>query len=95
METISDLDNLSVDEIASGLRKTNEGLLCVVCGESFERGVIYRAGEALLDAPRAAANHVQASHGGMLHVVSQLPKERSGLTDVQRSLIESLAGRTE
>lgn len=86
-----EVDTLSVEELESGLRTGIRGPVCVVCGKHFENGVIYRESTVLMDADLAAATHVKKVHGGMLRVLLDLQKEKNGLTDLQKTVVECLA----
>ena len=91
-----DSSDLSVDELVAGLKTDSRRLVCIVCGEKFEHGVIYPHGEILMDSHRAADEHIRTTHGGMLAVLADLPKEKTGLSEIQQSLIVQLsAGRTD
>jgi hypothetical protein len=86
------LDNTSVSNLARGYaRETDtDSHTCLICGQEFEQGVIYRNGERLLDAEKAAKEHVAAVHGDMFDVLIGLGKEQTGLTEVQEGLLKHI-----
>ncbi|WP_239004593.1 DUF2087 domain-containing protein [Paenibacillus tepidiphilus] len=64
---------------------------CLVCGEEFEKGVIYKRGEQFYEAEKFAGMHVAEAHGTMFHWLLGLDKKQTGLTDLQKGLIQSFA----
>lgn len=90
------LQNLSVDELFSGVKSEKYTYTCIVCGMDFHDGVIYPSEDQLLDANRAISRHIQLVHGGMLSVLTALPKNINGLSDIQRKLINLVSeGRSD
>ena len=87
------LHDLTVEELASGTKSEINNHTCIVCGMEFHEGVIYRSEEQLLEASHALARHVKSIHGGMLAVLIALPKEISGISDIQRKLITLMGER--
>ncbi|MHA7966102.1 DUF2087 domain-containing protein [Paenibacillus sp. CAU 1782] len=67
--------------------------LCLVCGESFMKGEIFKLPEAerFLDAEAYASWHLAQTHGSMLEVLLKLDKKATGLTDLQKDLIRQFA----
>ncbi|WP_225446409.1 DUF2087 domain-containing protein [Paenibacillus rhizovicinus] len=69
---------------------------CLVCGESFEEGIIYNVNDRLMEAHKAVERHIGAVHGSMLDVLLELDKKTTGLTDLQKQLIGLFAsGKTD
>jgi len=64
---------------------------CLICGEAFEEGRIYPQGDALYEAKRMVLLHVERTHGSMLSYLLSLDKKATGLTDLQKELIEYFA----
>jgi hypothetical protein len=85
------VNELSVGDLTTGITSDDRDHTCVLCGQSYREGVIYPDGEELVDAPNAASRHVKSVHGGMLAVLLNLPKEVSGLTEIQRTVLASIA----
>lgn len=60
---------------------------CLFCGRGFARGYIHQLGDALLEAEKAAAVHVEREHGSAFGALLRLEKEHTGLTELQRELL--------
>ncbi len=85
------LEELSVADLKSGFRRRSGpgGHQCLHCGRSFEHGVIYPVGEHLYDARRAVQDHVDREHGGSFAALLTTGKEGTGLSDIQREVVEA------
>lgn len=68
-----------------------ECYLCLVCGESFQFGEIFKQGERLFEAGKYADIHVREQHGSMLEYLLQLDKKSTGLTALQKELVRQFA----
>ncbi|WP_432406494.1 DUF2087 domain-containing protein [Wukongibacter sp. M2B1] len=82
--------NSNIDEIKKGYiyEPDIEKYLCIICGEVFEKGVIYPQGNALYDAERAVRNHIDKEHGSVFDYLIGMNKKYTGLTDIQRELLK-------
>ncbi len=85
------LEDNAVDDLKNGFRDRvqPDGFQCLHCGRSFERGVIYPVDEHLYDARRAITDHVERDHGGPFAALMARGKEGTGLSDVQRAVVEA------
>jgi len=86
--------NASLQEWKDGIVYDTEDscYICLVCGERFEVGEVFRTNEERwFEAKRYAAYHVQQAHGSMLEHLLELDKKLTGLTDLQKSLIRQFA----
>jgi hypothetical protein len=89
-------DTTSIDELTSGFTTTADAHACLFCHETFTRGHIYRVGDDLLDAERAAQHHVDTVHGTAFQALLALGKKGTGLSDTQRTLLAHFhAGRSD
>lgn len=79
----------SVEEIIKGYiyDKEKEEFICLICGESFSKGIIYKSGELLLEAERAIKNHITVEHNSMFDYLINMDKKYTGLTEHQRNLL--------
>ncbi|MBB3110054.1 hypothetical protein FHS18_002121 [Paenibacillus phyllosphaerae] len=71
-----------------------ESYRCLICGESFEDGVVYRVPgleDRLYEARKFAGYHVSSTHGSVLSYLLSLDKKATGLTDLQKELIRDFA----
>jgi hypothetical protein len=65
-----------------------ESFLCLACGEPFIKGVIYPLNGLLCEAEKFAQLHVADSHGSMFEFLLGLDKKLTGLTDLQKRLLQ-------
>ncbi|WP_432662327.1 DUF2087 domain-containing protein [Wukongibacter baidiensis] len=81
--------NATIEEIKQGYlySKKLDQYICLICGESFEKGVIYPQGDILYDAERAAKNHINNEHGSVFEYLINMNKKYTGLTDIQNELM--------
>lgn len=88
--------NHDVMDIIRGYCTQEDGYVCLVCGEKFDRGRIYPLDNLLFDAEGAARQHVQKAHGGMAEYLLAQELSSTGLTEIQRQLLGLMAaGRTD
>lgn len=81
--------NSSIEEIKKGYSyDDNSGqFICLVCGKSFEKGVIYPGDGMLYEAEKAVKVHVKDEHSSMFEYLLGLNKKLTGLTDLQKNLL--------
>lgn len=79
----------SLDELKRGYAydREEDRFVCLVCGVSFVKGVIYPDGSLLYEAEKFAAVHIAKEHGSMFDYLLQLNKKLTGLTDLQKNLL--------
>ena len=86
--------NASIAELKQGYACETGGdgtiFSCLVCGEQFEKGIIYKDGDSYYEAERFASMHVNKVHGGMFSWLLSLDKKLTGLTDLQKGLLLAL-----
>lgn len=91
-------EKYSVEELTTGIREdeTRQCFTCIQCEKSFPFGYIYEVEGQLMDARKRALVHVEKRHGGMFHSLISLGKEVTGISEVQKSVLESLyAGESD
>lgn len=66
----------------------SESFVCLACGERFVKGIVYPQDGLLFEAGKYAQIHVQASHGSMFEFLLGLDKKLTGLTDLQKRLLQ-------
>lgn len=85
--------NASIAELKQGYNVETEARKekyhCLVCGMPFEKGLIYKDGEQYYEAEKFAALHVDRIHGGMFNWLLTLDKKLSGLTELQKGLLQA------
>jgi hypothetical protein len=80
----------SLAEIKQGYRYDGAAgeFVCLICGRTFADGVVYPHGEALYEARRYVAVHIEESHRSVFHFLLGLDKKLTGLTEHQRTILE-------
>lgn len=85
--------NASITELKQGYifeKKDQSGYYtCLVCGEAFEKGIIYKQEERYYEAEKYAELHVAHAHGTMFNWLLGLDKKLTGLTELQKGLLKS------
>ncbi len=61
-----------------------EEYICLACGETFIKGVIYQDNQVLYEAEKFVQLHVQNEHTSMFDYLLNLDKKYTGLTDLQK-----------
>jgi hypothetical protein len=62
--------------------------VCLVCGKVFADGEIYPDGDRLYEARKAVKLHIAASHGSPFDFLLGLDKKLTGLTELQKSVLQ-------
>ncbi len=65
-----------------------DSYICLACGERFERGIVYPSDGVLYEAAKFARHHVEKEHGSMFDYLLGLDKKLTGLTDLQKRLLQ-------
>lgn len=93
MENINDAFwQANLEEMRQGYRYRNreEDFLCLICGETFKDGMIYRNGAQYMDAKMKMKNHITEKHQSVFYYLINLSKRYTGLTDTQKEVMEDL-----
>lgn len=79
----------SILELKQGYyyNNTNKKFTCLICGKSFENGVIYPAENILYTAKKAVEAHVTETHGSMFDYLLKMDKAYTGLTEHQKEMM--------
>ncbi|AJD89356.1 hypothetical protein JMA_00390 [Jeotgalibacillus malaysiensis] len=77
----------SVEELMHGVKLADGTYCCLICGERFEEGEVFKVGERFFEAYRAAEVHVQAEHESMFVYLMNMDKKYTGLSDHQKELL--------
>jgi hypothetical protein len=82
--------NSTVDEIVKGYTylEKEEKYICLICGKRYDKGVIYKDGEKLLEAEKAVKNHIIHEHNSVFDYLINMDKKYTGLTENQKVLIK-------
>lgn len=81
--------NASVDEIKQGylFDAGQQGFVCLICGQSFTDGRVYQEGQSFYEARKFIQIHIAHEHSSMFDYLLTLDKKLTGLTDLQRNLV--------
>lgn len=80
--------NASLEELKCGYIQQGNYYICLFCGETFEKGMIYPVDNLLYDAERYARYHIEKVHQSVFEYLIQLDKKLTGLTDHQNNLLQ-------
>lgn len=77
--------NSSIEDIKRGyVYDDKSGIYtCIICGENFERGVIYKDEDNFYDAEKYMKLHIIKKHGSVFEYLINMNKVYTGLTDIQ------------
>lgn len=80
----------SIDDICNGYfyDGISEKYICLICGETFTRGLIFNYDGVLMDAAMAVKIHINKAHGSVFEYLLTLDKKYTGLSDVQSKILE-------
>ncbi|MBP7635684.1 DUF2087 domain-containing protein [Candidatus Ozemobacteraceae bacterium] len=90
--------NASLEETKRGYvyQEAGDTYICLICGKSFACGVIHPMNEILYEAHKAVERHIVDHHGSVFAFLLSLEKKLTGLTDHQKTLLESFhEGRSD
>lgn len=89
MDQVDALWKAPLHEIVRGYsyQAATETFDCLVCGKSFEKGIIYAEGDHFYEAEKYAKLHLRQEHGSMFDYLLGLNKKLTGLTDLQKNLL--------
>ena len=81
--------NATVDEIVKGYKYDDftEEYICLICGKSFTKGIIYPLSDILYDAQKAIKLHINNEHGSVFEYLINMNKKYTGLTDIQKDIL--------
>lgn len=91
MKTVKDIFwSSSLEEMKKGYKTEQDGntFVCIFCGKKFEKGIVYPDNGVYYEAERAASRHITQNHDSVLASLLKMDKKSSGLTDLQKKLIE-------
>lgn len=66
----------------------SSAFVCLICGKSFIKGIIYQSGDLLYEAEKFAEVHLIDEHCSVFDYLLGLDKKLTGLTDHQKSLLK-------
>ncbi len=85
----ANLDEYPIEAIKKGsyYEPTTHSHCCMLCGEHFAEGEIFKLGERYFDAQHAVRMHVEQSHGGMFGHLLRSDSKYNTITEKQKELL--------
>ncbi len=82
--------NASTEELKQGFFYDDEQRVytCIICGKSFEKGIVYPIGACLYSAKRAVSVHISEAHGSVFDFLLDMGKVYTSLTEHQKALMK-------
>ncbi|MGG3279515.1 DUF2087 domain-containing protein [Paenibacillus solani] len=80
--------NASIDELKHGYIDEGPVWVCLLCGKTLEKGIIYPDQEVLYESERYMNVHIRREHGSVFQYLSSLDKKLTGLTEHQNRLLQ-------
>lgn len=83
------LDEYPIESIKKGYHcdPATHTYHCMLCGEQFEEGEIFKIGERYYDACRAVRLHVEQTHGGIFRHLLESDSKYNTITEKQKELL--------
>ncbi len=80
----------SIEELKKGyvFDEEKEEYICLACGETFIKGVIYQDNQILYEAEKFVQLHIQNEHTSMFDYLLNMDKKFTGLTDLQKKMVQ-------
>lgn len=81
--------NSSVEDIERGYiyDEKKEIYICLICGKTYDDGVIYKEGEKFYDAKKYTRLHIKSSHKSVFDYLINMSKMYTGITDMQKQFL--------
>ncbi len=79
--------NASLEDLKHGYIEESHCFTCLLCGQSFAKGVIYPEEGILYEVERYMLLHIEKIHGSVFEYLLQIDKKLTGLTDHQKNLL--------
>jgi hypothetical protein len=75
-------------EIKVGYSEKPDCYICLLCGDVFEKGIIYQCGTIFYEASRMIKLHIEEEHGSVFEYLVATDKKTSGLSEHQSNLLK-------
>lgn len=79
--------NASLEELKRGYISNEHSHVCLLCGQYFEKGIIYPEDGVMYESERYMRTHIEKEHRSVFDYLIRLDKKLTGITDHQRSLL--------
>ncbi|GAA0180086.1 DUF2087 domain-containing protein [Clostridium sediminicola] len=89
MENLELFWGSSIEDIKKGYiyDDKSEDFICLICGKSFKKGLIFKEGEFFYDAEKFTKMHIEKEHISVFHHLINMDKRYTGLTEVQKEIL--------
>lgn len=78
----------SIDDMKLGYVEENDCYVCLLCGTTIEKGIIYQEEGILYEAKKYASIHIEKHHGSVFDFIVNMEKDFTGLSDHQGNLLK-------
>ncbi|HEY9062755.1 MAG TPA: DUF2087 domain-containing protein [Pseudobacteroides sp.] len=82
------LFNSPLSDIKRGYADESDKYVCLICGESIEKGLVYSKGNIFYEAEKYMKLHIESSHGSVFEYLIDLDKSLNGLSPHQSKLLK-------
>lgn len=79
--------NASLEELKHGYMEDKNLFICLLCGKSIEKGIVYPYENRFFEAERFMRIHIEQNHQSVFEYLISMNKKLTGLSDHQRNLI--------
>ncbi|USB33583.1 DUF2087 domain-containing protein [Paenibacillus sp. YPG26] len=80
--------NASLSELERGYMEKDDLYICICCGKSFEKGIIYPEDDVLYETKKYVRLHIEKKHGSAFEYLISLDKSFTGLSEIQSNLLK-------
>lgn len=87
MNNKENLLNSPIADIKRGFIQECDKYICLICGKTTEKGVIYQAEGIFYEAEKFMKSHIQSEHGSVFDYLIEQDKKMTGLSDHQNNLL--------
>lgn len=84
-----EIKELTLSELIEGYTTLDNGerYVCIFCGESFEKEMMYQSRGRYVTGKRAVMEHIIDEHGGVFNGLMSLDKQINGFSEMQREIL--------
>ncbi|WP_028391285.1 DUF2087 domain-containing protein [Bacillus cihuensis] len=79
--------NASLTELKHGYIEETTNYICLLCGKTVEKGIVYQDNGVFYEAERFMRHHIENTHQSVFEYMINLDKKLTGLTDHQNRLL--------
>lgn len=77
----------TLDELKRGYTEKGKHFVCLLCGKSTEKGIVYEQQTVFYEAEKFMEIHIEEEHQSVFHHLIGLDKKLTGLTEHQNRLL--------